>query len=36
VASWWRRRDTGVGELTSGTVRIGGNPDEVEIDPPAG
>ncbi len=36
VASWWRQRDTGVDELTSGTVRVGGNPDEVEIDPPAG
>jgi peptidoglycan/xylan/chitin deacetylase (PgdA/CDA1 family) len=36
VASWWRKRDSGVGEPTSATVRIGDDPDEVALVPPAG
>jgi peptidoglycan/xylan/chitin deacetylase (PgdA/CDA1 family) len=35
VASWWRERDARVGEPMSGTVRIGDNPDDVALDPPA-
>jgi hypothetical protein len=35
VASWWRERDARGGEPMSGTVRIGDNPDDVALDPPA-
>ena len=35
VASWWRERDASVAEAVSGTVRIGENPDDVVLDPPA-
>lgn len=35
VASWWRERDVGMAEVTSGTVRIGDDPDDVTLDPPS-
>jgi peptidoglycan/xylan/chitin deacetylase (PgdA/CDA1 family) len=34
VASWWRSRDLGQGEIERGFVRVGDVPEEVELDPP--
>jgi peptidoglycan/xylan/chitin deacetylase (PgdA/CDA1 family) len=33
VAAWWRKRDTGATSSSRGSIRIGGSPDEVELQP---
>jgi peptidoglycan/xylan/chitin deacetylase (PgdA/CDA1 family) len=34
VAKWWRSRDLGKGDVEYGLVRVGGEPDEVTLEPP--
>ena len=34
VAKWWRSRDLGKGDVAYGLVRVGGEPDEVTLEPP--
>ena len=35
VATWWRSRDLGDGEVENGLVRIGDTPEDVAFEPPA-